>query len=52
MDINKMNRAELEVAILENDVPCDPSKVIKMTDDEVRAFLAAWIEAGDECAGC
>ena len=57
MNIAHMNRTELEVAILENDILPTNTKegiaaIIAMTDDEIRAAIGAWILANDECANC
>lgn len=54
MILASMTRADLEVAILEDDIlPCDAAgleAIGRMTDDELRAAVQSWIEAGDECA--
>lgn len=59
MDIAKINRADLEVAVLENDsleASLDADRFYgrngasKYTDDELRAAISAWIADGDECA--
>ena len=55
MDIAQMNRAQLEGAIVEYQIlPLDTAAQIDaalaMTNDEMRAAIQAWIEAGNECA--
>lgn len=54
MMLERMTRAELEAEILAEDIlPCDAAGIAaieRMTTDELRAAVGAWIEAGDECA--
>lgn len=55
MDIANMTRGQLEGAIVEHRIlPLDSFEqvdvALAMTDDEMRAVIQAWIEAGDECA--
>lgn len=56
MILSAMSRTDLEVVILEEDLlPSDAAgcaAVAAMTDDELRAVIGAWIEAGDECSDC
>ncbi len=54
MNINaNTSRGDLEIAILENDIHATDAaglaKLTAMSDDELRAMVVAWIEAGDEC---
>ena len=54
MMVSKMDRADLEIAIFENDIlPCNDSAALEamaaLSDDELRAAVNAWVEAGDEC---
>lgn len=51
---DKMNRADLEVEILNNDdlyKMFDKDKLMasKYSDDELRDIIREWILAGDEC---
>ncbi len=53
--LGNMNRPELEVTVLENDIlPCDTAAeldvITAMTDAALRDVIHAWILAGDECA--
>lgn len=53
MLINEMTRAEMECEILaENILPCSTaeelSRIQAMSDEEMRAALQAWVEAGSE----
>jgi len=53
-DPRTMTRADLECAVLEYSIlPTDAAgcaAVSAMGDEELRAVVLAWIEAGDECA--
>jgi hypothetical protein len=53
-DPRTMDRADLEMAIIEHDIlPTDAAgcdAIGAMGDEELRAVVLAWIEAGDECA--
>ena len=53
-DPRTMDRADLEWAIIEHDIlPTDAAgcdRIAAMGDEELRAVVLAWIEAGDECA--
>ena len=55
MNANTCDRADLELAILENEIlPCDAAgleRITAMTTDQLRDAVVAWIEDGDECAG-
>lgn len=53
MNVMTATRDELEMAVLEHDIlptgtSADCAKVIAMTTAEIRAVVAAWVEAGDE----
>ena len=52
--VENMNRAELEIAILENNLEDTYfnglDAIIKMSDDEIRERLTEWIIEGDETA--
>jgi len=55
MDIANMTRGQLEGAIVEHrilplDTEAQLNAAMALTDDEMRAAIRAWIEAGDECA--
>lgn len=43
------DRATLEEAAIV-EIGFDPNVVDAATDDELRAMIVRWIEAGDECA--
>ena len=54
MILARMTRADLEVAILEEEIldvssPAALEAIGRMTDAELRAAVQSWIEAGDEC---
>lgn len=52
MTVAAMTRADLEVAILEQDdlMGLTEKQIGAMTTEELRAHVQAWVEAGDECA--
>lgn len=50
MLLSQMNRTDLEIAFLETDLKNSCAEVLAMSDEELRALIGAWIEAGDECA--
>jgi hypothetical protein len=54
MNIATMDRAALEFALIENDIlpmdAADIARVNAMSDDDLRALVAEWIAAGDECS--
>ena len=43
MMLEEMNRAQMEIAIIENDLECDVDEVIEMTDEQVRNLIYNWI---------
>lgn len=56
-DPRTMDRADLEMAIVENDImptatEADCALFSVLNDEALRAIVIAWIEAGDECAAC
>ncbi len=55
MILASMTRADLEVAILEDEIldvqsAAGLEAIGRMSTEELRAAVQAWIEAGDECA--
>ena len=44
MMLEEMNRSQMEIAILENDIPCEIDEVIEMEDEKVRELIQNWIE--------
>lgn len=55
MILAAMSRADLEVAILEDEIldvnsAAGLEAIGRMTDGELRAAVQAWVEAGDETA--
>lgn len=44
MMLEEMNRAQMEIAILENGIECDIDEAIGMTDEQVRDLIYNWIE--------
>lgn len=55
MNLADMTRADLEIAIIENDVlyrSFDEPRLLAggYSDNELRAVITEWIAAGDECA--
>ena len=54
MVLEQMTRSEMEVEVLEYDIlPTDEAgihAILKMTDEELREAIRAWILAGDEAA--
>ncbi|QSF43499.1 hypothetical protein [Paenibacillus tianjinensis] len=52
MNLAKMTREDLEVAIIENDIV----DVMELDDDisteELRSIVQKWVEGGDECSDC
>ena len=46
MFLEEMSRAQMEIAILENDIPCDIDEAIEMEDEKMRELIYNWI---NEC---
>ena len=44
MMLEDMNRTQMEIAILENEIPCNIDEVIEMGDEKVRELIQNWIE--------
>jgi len=47
-DLNKMNRNEMEIEIIKNNILTDLNKALKMTDEEMRSLIYQWILKGSE----
>lgn len=50
MMLEDMNRTQMEIAILENDIPCNVDEAIEMTDEQVRELIYNWIEESPDLA--
>jgi hypothetical protein len=44
MMLEDMNRTQMEIAIIENDIPCNVDEAIEMTDEQVRELIQNWVE--------
>jgi len=49
MTVNEMNRADLEVAIMEHDI-IDLFDGVDRTEEQLRDIVLAWVASGDETA--